>query len=290
MVGVSALMFSGLICFLIFNQCRIAPSHLGYIINFSLYSISNKCYLGVICLTKSIPNPKLLRVRNEHVETGALLVETAGETGKRQKKIWRQISFSHIRDVIKFVILPMKTCKCCSAVWPTSAACKVIVSLQVQSRVSERQERILHLDMAESYFQSLLGDNLMGKSGEVKTENIGGEGKTVGLYFSAHWCPPCRGFTPKLAEFYKKYHKDKNFEIVFVSSDKDENQFKGYYDEMPWLALPYKDREKKVGTVEIACTHCVTSNTSICALKDNKVINRFTLRFGVFSLQWDRVN
>jgi thiol-disulfide isomerase/thioredoxin len=24
----------------------------------------------------------------------------------------------------------------------------------------------------------------------------------IGLYFSAHWCPPCRGFTPHLAETY----------------------------------------------------------------------------------------
>ena len=29
-------------------------------------------------------------------------------------------------------------------------------------------------------------------------------GKTIGIYFSAHWCPPCRGFTPKFAETYKK--------------------------------------------------------------------------------------
>ena len=26
--------------------------------------------------------------------------------------------------------------------------------------------------------------------------------KLIGFYFSAHWCPPCRLFTPVLAEFY----------------------------------------------------------------------------------------
>ena len=30
-------------------------------------------------------------------------------------------------------------------------------------------------------------------------------GKTVGIYFSAHWCPPCRGFTPVLTEFFNKH-------------------------------------------------------------------------------------
>ena len=27
--------------------------------------------------------------------------------------------------------------------------------------------------------------------------------KFVGFYFSAHWCPPCRGFTPVLKDFYE---------------------------------------------------------------------------------------
>jgi thiol-disulfide isomerase/thioredoxin len=28
-------------------------------------------------------------------------------------------------------------------------------------------------------------------------------GKVVGIYFSAHWCQPCRDFTPRLAAFYQ---------------------------------------------------------------------------------------
>jgi len=69
-------------------------------------------------------------------------------------------------------------------------------------------------------------------------------GKFIGLYFSAHWCPPCRGFTPKLAEIYKNGLKDK-MEIIFVSSDRDEKSFNEYYKEMPWLALPYAQRAEK---------------------------------------------
>ena len=46
------------------------------------------------------------------------------------------------------------------------------------------------------------------------------DGKYVLLYFSAHWCPPCRAFTPRLAELYQhmqKQHSGK-LEVVFVSS------------------------------------------------------------------------
>merc|ERR1719337_473158 len=70
--------------------------------------------------------------------------------------------------------------------------------------------------------------------------------EVIGLYFSAHWCPPCRGFTPQLGKFYDSIKDSKNFEIIFVSSDRDASQFKEYYDEQAdWAALPYKDRATK---------------------------------------------
>jgi nucleoredoxin len=69
--------------------------------------------------------------------------------------------------------------------------------------------------------------------------------KTVGLYFSAHWCPPCRGFTPQLATFYNEMKTaNKNLEIIFVSSDNSDEEYKEYLDEMPWYAIPYDDKRK----------------------------------------------
>jgi len=92
----------------------------------------------------------------------------------------------------------------------------------------------------------LLGGSLLGPGGEVTETAAALAGKgAVALYFSAHWCPPCRGFTPKLAEWYKKDLQAKGLEVVFVSSDRDEGAFKEYFAEQPWLALDYADRKLK---------------------------------------------
>jgi len=92
----------------------------------------------------------------------------------------------------------------------------------------------------------LFGSTLAkGESTLSTTDALKGK-KRVAIYFSAHWCPPCRGFTPKLAERYKELvGKGEDFEVVFVSSDKDEAAFSEYYASMPWLALPFADREAK---------------------------------------------
>mmetsp|Transcript_52676 Transcript_52676/g.105754 ORF Transcript_52676/g.105754 Transcript_52676/m.105754 type:complete len:419 (-) Transcript_52676:37-1293(-) len=95
-------------------------------------------------------------------------------------------------------------------------------------------------------FTALLGEELLGAGLEKKStaDALAGK-KAVALYFSAHWCPPCRGFTPKLAEWYTKDLKALGMEVVFVSSDKEEGAFKEYFAEQPWLALSYSDRDKK---------------------------------------------
>ena len=59
-----------------------------------------------------------------------------------------------------------------------------------------------------------------------------------------HNCPPCREFTPMLADLYEEYNEDeKKIEIVFFSGDKSDEEFNSYFGEMPWLALP-RDQKK----------------------------------------------
>lgn len=95
-------------------------------------------------------------------------------------------------------------------------------------------------------FASLLGPTLLDPSGRsVETKNALSNKSVVGLYFSAHWCPPCRQFTPMLSEKYRTSYRGKQMEIVFVSSDRDETSFREYHMSMPWLALPLTSRQIK---------------------------------------------
>lgn len=96
---------------------------------------------------------------------------------------------------------------------------------------------------AASKLLDLIGSRLVQGDREVPIASL--QDKTVALYFSASWCPPCRQFTPQLVKFYNSNAGAKNLEIVFVSSDRDARSFQGYYSEMPWLAIPFSDRSRK---------------------------------------------
>ena len=95
---------------------------------------------------------------------------------------------------------------------------------------------------------ALVGDLLVKKDlTELKTTDIStNSGSVIGLYFSAHWCPPCRAFTPKLATVYSELKTtQKDFEVIFVSSDSSEDEFKSYLNDMPWLAIPFDNEFKR---------------------------------------------
>ncbi|XP_078228424.1 nucleoredoxin isoform X3 [Callithrix jacchus] len=94
-------------------------------------------------------------------------------------------------------------------------------------------------------FREVIAGPLLRSSGQ-SLESSSLEGSHVGVYFSAHWCPPCRSLTRVLVESYRKIKEaGQNFEIIFVSADRSEESFKQYFSEMPWLAVPYTDEARR---------------------------------------------
>lgn len=88
----------------------------------------------------------------------------------------------------------------------------------------------------------LLGDTLLTKEGPKPTSEVLNNKLGILLYFSAHWCPPCREFTPLLADSYSQ-HTANDFEVVFVSNDQDDESFAEYFSEMPWVAVPFSSND-----------------------------------------------
>ncbi|KAH9627195.1 hypothetical protein KSS87_020741 [Heliosperma pusillum] len=116
---------------------------------------------------------------------------------------------------------------------------------------NERFAELAHIEKAAQEAQTLESLLVSGKQDFVI--NRSGEkvpisqlvGKNILLYFSAHWCPPCRTFLPKLIEAYQQIKaKDDAFEIIFISSDKHYNSFEEFLELMPWLALPFGDERE----------------------------------------------
>lgn len=75
-----------------------------------------------------------------------------------------------------------------------------------------------------------------------------------GYYFSAHWCGPCRNFTPLLISLYNDLRQggidERQFEIFFVSSDRNREQFDEYFETMPWKDYGFDDKAGKMKLVE----------------------------------------
>lgn len=104
-------------------------------------------------------------------------------------------------------------------------------------------------------FQTLeRGTLLRGTHTPVHLEEALGGKEFILLYASAHWCGPCRQFTPKLVNWYNTIgEKSSTVEVVFLSADHDASSFQKYYASMPWLAVDYDDdtREKLMAWIRV---------------------------------------
>ena len=103
------------------------------------------------------------------------------------------------------------------------------------------------LQKANPELIDLFGSRLVNAKGKsYSTAEL--NGKIIGICFSASWSPPCRAFTTTLLDIYSALQAaGKPFEVVLVSSDRDKTAAKAFmkrYD-MPWLAVPFKDKHRE---------------------------------------------
>jgi nucleoredoxin len=94
-------------------------------------------------------------------------------------------------------------------------------------------------------FWEILEGDLRNNAGDTISASSLREKETIAVYFSAHWCPPCQQFTPKLINVYNQLkNSGKDFEIIFASSDNKVNEYNEYFARMPWLSIPLNDPRK----------------------------------------------
>jgi len=83
---------------------------------------------------------------------------------------------------------------------------------------------------------NLSGESLLTRSGNtISAEDYLKGKRALALYFSAHWCPPCRQFTPVLARAYAGACENGvapgQVGLVFVSSDRSLADQRAYMHE-----------------------------------------------------------
>jgi nucleoredoxin len=113
-----------------------------------------------------------------------------------------------------------------------------------------------------SVFDEVLDGNLVILDGKkfAKHELTAKPTKYYVFYYTASWCPPCQAFTPSLVDFYEK-NKNENFELVLITSDRDEDSMEGYAKDkkMPWPQL----KQSKAASFKKSFDHGVNGIPSV---------------------------
>lgn len=90
----------------------------------------------------------------------------------------------------------------------------------------------------------ILGTNFVDNKNE-KVENLSDDIFSVtliGIFFSASWASPAKIFSKELIKLYNQMNEgEKIFEIIEVSFDKNESDFKNHISQFPWKFIPFGD-------------------------------------------------
>ena len=132
-----------------------------------------------------------------------------------------------------------------------------------------------------------LGDKLrQGQNAgtEVLTGDAVGQTPFVGVYFGAHWAPPCRKFTTSLKKNYEEANKSgtKQLEVIFCSSDGNEDAFVRNYNDMEWFAIDFNDQARKqslsqlYGIMELPTLVILDRNGRVISLTGDKDLKEGT--------------
>lgn len=97
---------------------------------------------------------------------------------------------------------------------------------------------------AESLKDQLQGNLYKLDNGELVAAELNPSIQYIAVYFSAHWCPPCRKISPVLVQYYNDIltaEQKQKVEFVFYSWDHSASDMKGYMSEynMKWPAVTY---------------------------------------------------
>jgi nucleoredoxin len=127
-----------------------------------------------------------------------------------------------------------------------------------QSKLAhERSLAIAEPASPNTIYSLVKGDLVCWKNGSLSRFNDESfeKKKLIALYFSAHWCGPCRKFTPQLVEYYNRIApQHPEFELLFVSYDHSQAGMETYMREtnMPWPAIDYAKVSGKTALTKYA--------------------------------------
>ena len=94
----------------------------------------------------------------------------------------------------------------------------------------------------EPWYVTKFGEKLTTAGGGMATTRKFLDGKMIGVYFAASWNANCLAFMPTLAKFHSEAKRKYDFEIVFVSRDRSEEDMIAHMNRkcaMPWFAVPF---------------------------------------------------